>query len=424
MKKLIAFFLGALLCSVGFAQNEENNFAIGTQIRTRAEYRNGTHFPIDAETDPAMFIGNRSRITMDYQRDDLSMSISAQHVGVWGQDPGIVMNGRFMLNEAWASLHSGNGFFLKMGRQSLSYDDDRLLSVVDWNISGRFHDALKIGYENVQNKLHVILAFNQNNDKQYGGTYYAPGGQPYKIMQTAWYQFTGNKVFNFSLLLMNAGLEAGSSPETDVKYTQTFGTNLSVRPGNFQLYGTFYYQTGKTITDKNINAYMGAINAAYQISPSLRIMAASDYLSGDDGNDSDKYKAFNTMYGANHKFYGTMDYFYLTSFINGLNPGLWDNQLGITFKPSAKVTLALNYHHFQTTTDVYSFGEKQSRVLGSECDSQFTWNMMKDVTFSAGYSVMLGSDVMKAVKGGDPSRWHDWAWVSLNVNPKVLITKW
>ena len=424
MKKLISILCVALMCSQGFAQNEENSFSLGVQLRPRAEYRNGAFFPLTDEIDPVGFINNRARISMEYSREKLSLGVSAQHVGVWGQDPAADMNGRFMLNETWATIAPGGGFFFKLGRQSLAYDDERMLGMSDWNMSGRFHDALKMGFENTQNKLHFILAFNQNSDKQSGGTYYAPGGQPYKTMQTIWYQHTESKLFNISFLLMNLGMETGSVQETNVKYTQTFGTNISIQPNAFQLYGTFYYQAGKTVVDRRISAFMGAINASYQMNPAWKIIAASDYLSGDDVNNMDKYKAFNPLYGTNHKFYGTMDYFYASSFINGLNPGLWDNQLGVSFKASPTVTLALNYHHFQTTTDVYVANEKQSRALGSEWDFQLTWNVMKDVTLTGGYSTMFGNDAMKAVKGGDPSRWQDWTWLSLNINPKVLITKW
>ncbi len=75
-----------------------------------------------------------------------SIKISAQHVGVWGQDPQIDKNGRFVLNEAWAKLDFGHGLFAQLGRQALVYDDERILGGLDWNVAGRYHDALKLGY--------------------------------------------------------------------------------------------------------------------------------------------------------------------------------------------------------------------------------------------------------------------------------------
>ncbi|MDH6304759.1 hypothetical protein M2459_001496 [Parabacteroides sp. PF5-5] len=431
MKKWMMFFWGLLMCHFAFAEgneandSKENEFTIGVQIRPRAEYRNGVLYPRAEGAEPVGFINNRARMSMSYKRDKLSLGLSAQHVGVWGQDPQIDKNGRFILNEAWANLDLGNGFFAKLGRQSLVYDDDRILGSLDWNVAGRFHDALKLGYENPQNKLHLILAFNQNDEKTIGGTYYAPGAQPYKNMQTLWYQHIGSKAFNASFLLMNLGQEAGSTEEkkSDTKYLQTLGTNISYQPNAFSLYGTFYYQFGKTVASKDVSAYMFALNASYQINSTWKLMVATDYLSGDEGDPGD-YKAFNPLYGTHHKFYGTMDYFYASPFINGMNPGLWDNQIGITYKASPKVTCLLNYHYFLTTADVYVDNKEQDKGLGSEIDLQLNWSIMKDVTLSAGYSMMFGTDAMQAVKGGHPDSWQDWGWVSLNINPKVFFSKW
>jgi hypothetical protein len=423
MKRVGLILMGVLFCAQLFAQGEENNLLVDAQVRSRAEYRNGAFFPRDEGVDAAGFINYRSRLSVEYSRSNLALYFSGQHVGVWGQDPPIDQNGRFMLNEAWASLTPARGLFIKMGRQKLAYDDERILGGLDWNVSGRFHDALKLGYENHSNKVHLVLAFNQSGERTSGGTYYG-GGQPYKSMQMLWYQYIGEKAFNISFLMMNLGLQAGTPSESESKSMQTFGTNITYQPGPFRLYGTLYFQTGKTDADRSITAFMGALNASYSINPVWRVMAATDYMSGDDQSDLNKHKAFNPLYGNHHAFYGAMDYFYASSFILGQRPGLWDNQLGVSCKASPKTTLALNVHHFQTTTDVYLIDQKLKRSLGTEVDFQVTWNVMRDVTFTGGYSTMFGNDSMKAVKGGDPSKWNDWAWISLNINPRIFVTKW
>ena len=187
MKKRMIVFSGLLLLGSVWmkadenetAKDKENTFSMSAQIRPRAEYRNGASNPREEGQTPTGFISNRARLSMNYERDRLSLGLSAQHVGVWGQDPQIDKNGRFILNEAWAQLDFGHGIFAKLGRQSLIYDDERILGGLDWNVAGRYHDALKLGYENSQNKLHLILAFNQNNDsRNAGGTYDNPGAQP------------------------------------------------------------------------------------------------------------------------------------------------------------------------------------------------------------------------------------------------------
>lgn len=440
MKKQLIFLVVFVFVCIGRIQAEEpegtgrdlsgqpteNTFSMRVQIRPRAEYRNGVLFPRPAGETAAGFINNRARISMGYERDRLSLGLSAQHVGVWGQDPQIDKNGRFILNEAWARLDFGSGFYMKLGRQTLVYDDERILGALDWNVAGRYHDALKLGYADAKNQVDLVLAFNQNDEHTIGGTYYAPGAQPYKTMQTVWYKHCGSRFFNASFLLMNLGLEAGD-PETkksDTKYMQTLGTNLIYTPAGWSLGGTFYYQFGQNKAGRDVSAFMWAVQAAYQLDRQWKIGIGSDYLSGADSKGGGKYKAFDPLYGTHHKFYGAMDYFYASAFVNGVNPGLWDNQVNVAYKPSKKVNLSLAYHYFSITGEVYENGRETDRGLGSELDFQVDWTIMKDVKLSAGYSTMLGTHTMQVVKGGNPSHWQDWGWLSLNINPTVFISKW
>lgn len=430
MKRTILFIGGLLLSFLNpcVAQTTENETALSVQIRPRAEYRNGALMPRFEGESAAGFINNRARISLDYKRNDnLILRMSAQHVGVWGQDPQIDKNGRFILNEAWARLNFGEGFFAQLGRQNLVYDDERILGGLDWNVAGRFHDALKLGYENQTNKLHLILAFNQNDERILGGTYYDMSrAQPYKTMQTLWYQYKDTEApFSISALVMNLGLEGGDK-ETETsktRYMQTLGTNLSYAPSAWKFDGSFYYQTGKTTAGKDVSAWMGSVKAAYAIDNKWGVSLGTDYLSGDEQGNS-KYNAFNPLYGTHHKFYGSMDYFYASSFAGGLNPGLWDLYAGVTCKPSGKVNLSLNYHYFRMAEDVTVKHETLSKGLGSEFDFQIDWNVMPDVRLSAGYSVMRGTESMDVVKGGNHDSWQDWGWLSLNINPKVFISKW
>lgn len=422
--KTVYLALGLLLLpGMSWAQEsqKENEFTMSMQIRPRAEYRNGALFPRSEGDEAASFINNRARLFMEYKRSDLSMKISAQHVGVWGQDPQIDTNGRFIMNEAWAKLDFGAGFFTQLGRQTLSYDDERILGGLDWNVAGRYHDAMKLGYANKAHQLHLILAFNQNKEKTKGGMYYYDGAQPYKNMQTLWYHYraqTSN--FDISLLFLNLGLETGdAATETShTRYLQTFGTYLTYKPKSWDMQGSFYYQTGKNKAAQSVSAFMASVKAAYTLNKQWSVSLGYDYLSGNDGK-GDKFKAFDPLYGTHHKFYGAMDYFYATAWM-GSAPGLQDAQLGVNFKASPKVSMQLNYHYFATAANL----DDVKKGLGSEVDYQLDWNVMKDVKLSAGYSFMLGTKSMDIVKGGDHKRWQDWGWVSLNINPRILFVKW
>ena len=424
MKTTYWAMLLMLLPSMAYTQTteKENEFTMSIQIRPRAEYRNGALMPRNEGEEPAGFINNRARLSMEYKRSDLQMKISAQHVGVWGQDPQIDKNGRFIMNEAWAKLNFGKNFFAQLGRQTLSYDDERILGGLDWNIAGRYHDALKLGYADPNNQLHLILAFNQNDETKIGGTYYVQvGAQPYKNMQTLWYHYKSDYTpFDASLLFMNLGLETGdaATKESHTRYLQTMGTYITYKDNGWNVDGAFYYQMGKNLNAEKVSAFMASVKAAYAIDKQWSVSLGYDYLSGSDG-EGDKFKAFDPLYGTHHKFYGAMDYFYASAW-QGVAPGLQDAQLGVNFKTSKQVSMQLNYHYFATAAKL----DDVKKGLGSEIDYLLDWNVMKDVKLSAGYSIMRGTKSMDVVKGGDHKRWQDWGWVSVNINPRILFVKW
>ena len=101
MKTTYWAMLLMLLPSMAYTQTteKENEFTMSIQIRPRAEYRNGALMPRNEGEEPAGFINNRARLSMEYKRSDLQMKISAQHVGVWGQDPQIDKNVTVFLNK-------------------------------------------------------------------------------------------------------------------------------------------------------------------------------------------------------------------------------------------------------------------------------------------------------------------------------------
>lgn len=424
-KDSLALAVFLLLGNIAMSSAQENTgdqdrFFISAQLRSRGEYRNGALMPRNEGESPAGFINERARLTLGYERKKLSLRFSAQHVGVWGQDALVDKNGRFILNEAWAGLELSDSWLVQLGRQALVYDDERILGGLDWNVAGRYHDALKIVFHKNGHQLHGIFAFNQNDEYVSGGTFYdSSKTKLYKNMQTLWYHYDFDTTpLGISVLAMNLGQEGGDAATrtSDTQYMQTVGTHLKFNPGSWNFSGSFYYQTGKNASARSVSAYMGSIRALYHINKTWSVNAGTDYLSGSKSPDG-TYKAFNPLYGTHHKFYGAMDYFYASDFRNGYAPGLSDTQVGIGYKASAAVSMGLNYHYFATGVKL----DGMKRSLGSEFDYQLDWKIMKDVSLSVGYSVMLGTSTMDVVKGGDHRSWQDWGWVSLNINPQIFV---
>ena len=410
---LIFFISGSML----FAQENESEFTVKGQLRPRAEYRHGVISPIGDEEQATSFISNRARVSLGYDNGLLSMGISAQDVSIWGERPQVDTYPRTTgINEAWAKL-TKDGFFAQFGRQQLTYDDDRILGTLDWSQVGRFHDALKLGYENPNNKLHLILAYNQHHQTPNLGTYYK-GGQPYKTMQTAWYQYDTKSNFNISFLLMNLGLETGTQEKPKTNNMQTLGTNIGYKLNDLNLYGTLYYQTGKLASGDDMSAYMMAAKASYNFTTSFSAALGIDYLSGQK-SDSDKVTNFDPLFGTHHKFYGTMDYFYASAFGN---KGLSDLYASLIIRPYQKLNIDLTVHSFRSQQNIpgATGTESNKKGLGTEFDLTLTYPIRTNIVLQGGYSMMFGTDTFFHIKGGSKDKTQNWAFLSLNVNPAIF----
>ena len=419
MKKLIVLGLAALSIMPMQAQTDPGDFTVDAQVRSRGEYRNGQGSLRSEGATPATFINDRVRVGLGWERQNLSVKVAAQHTGVWGDDSQTNNSnkGNISVNEAWAKLRFGKDGvgFLQLGRQALVYDDERLLGGLDWAATGRSHDALKIGYEKGEHRLHGIIAYNQNEEKRIGNTY--DGVAVYKNMQTLWYHYGTTTPLGISLIFMNQGVENVQQAKTH--YMQTLGFYGNGKFGDgFSANAAFYYQFGRDKNDKSVSAYMASVGLKYQFMPELSLAVGDDYISG-TGSDSEKNNTFNVLYGTHHKFYGAMDYFNNTTMpVRGLN----DLNATLAYKPSKKVDLSGTYHFFSIARELQPNSDL-GKSLGSELDFQVNWRIQQFVTLQAGYSMMLASETMESIKGGSHDSWQDWGWVSLNINPTIFSTK-
>lgn len=426
---LLLIFFGSFTVSAQDEPNEE--LKINIQLRPRAEFRNGLFTPILEGQKPASFIAQRSRIGLTYSKNQkLKMGISTQVVNTWGNDPQVqVTANNVSLYEAWAQLYFNSEWNIKLGRQVFSYDDERILGALDWNNAARKHDAAVVGFQKNKFKADLALAFNQNAEKNVGSFFNNVLSQPYKSMQFLWFKYKFTDAMALSVLAMN--LDFQNVLDSSVSHLQTFGGNWFCKKGKWNTTATYYYQTGKNPVKNasaiKTNAWMAATKTEYSITSKFTAGVGSDFLSGRDMNSSpSRITYFNPLYGTHHKFYGFMDYFYVSSSHN--NTGLWDSYITLNYKTGSDMSLQLALHHFEAASKVINYnGAKAKASLGNEADLTFMYQIMKDVKLSGGYSQMFTNGSMKYVKSISQSQTmkgiQNWVWISLNFNPEVMFVK-
>ena len=432
-----------LLTAVGCrAQNDSlnNQVSVGAQFLTHGEACGGGLPKSDdgtaATEDRSCFLYGRLRLNADYERTWLKAHVTIQNSAVWGMSG----NQALKLYEGWVKMTAKNGLFAQIGRVALAYDDERVIGPNDFATASLSHDVLRLGYEGHGHQLHVILAYNQNGDQVYAGSYYDNGAQLYKTMHNVWYHYDVPKFpLGASLLFMNIGQQAGiqgdpyNSPSTE--YQQMYGGYINFHPKYLSLEGSYYRQTGKVVNDAKfavpVKAWMVGAKATVKPSDQYGFLVGYDYLSGDDyvpvvygGTVGLPYHAteggFTPMYGSRTKFYGMMDYFYESAYTQGFTPGLQNAFVGVFGKPTAKLDCKAAYHYLAVATTLSGL----DRTLGHSIELEASYQFSKDIALVAGYTQMIGTETMDRLKQGSASKQARWGWFSLVVSPSILTTKW
>lgn len=376
------------------------------------------------------FVLSRTRLPINFKRDWLEMRVTPQHSAVWGQEGGSALN----LYETWAKMTTRSGLFAQVGRVALNYDDERIIGSDDWAMASSSHDILRLGYEGHGHKAHLILAYNQNaNVINSGGSVYVNGAQPYKTMHTLWYHYDLPRLpLGASLLFMNVGMQCTVEGLLEKTWFQHLaGAYLSFRPDHWNAEASYYNQFGKNEHGIKIQAWMMSSKLTYMPSPKFNVTVGYDYLSGDKyfavptGHNvgmvhHDVIKGFNTVYGSHHKFYGAMDFFYVSAYHDGFTPGLQNAYIGSAYSPVKNLLLNASYHYFATATDL----EDMKKTLGHMIEFQAGYAISHDVRVAAGASFMWGSETMERLKRSSTKTNMRWGWITLSVNPRIFSTKW
>ncbi len=424
----ISQLLLLIFCSF-FSYQSYAQLTFGTQVRPRAEFRNGFKTLNGEDRSPAFFIEQRARLFADYNTDKFQVRINFQDVRIWGStsqiyktDPNTVTN----VYEAWGLYRFSKTWSLKIGRMAWDYDNARFLGDLRWAAQSRSHDGLVFRYQNDEDNLQLDLggAFNQVGFEPalLSETYYS-GVNNYKTNQFLYLkkQMEGAGI---SILIHNDGRQVLA--DSSLAMRQTYGMTGSGNVGGLTLGGEFYYQGGKNARDVTVNAFLISTYLKFKTSPTP-ITIGMDYLSGTSTTDTED-KSFVPLYGTNHKFYGFMDYFYVGNphGQGGNIAGLMDVHLKTKFKTGEASSLVINGHFFQSAADIYNpldVNIEESKYLGTEVDLVYTLTMYKDVKLNLGYSQMFAGESMELVKlaPGDSNRLNNWIWAMIDFNPSVVV---
>ncbi len=414
------------------------------QLRTRSELRDGQGAPIPEGADPAFFTSQRTRLGLLFTTNRLKLNLTVQDVRVWGQDVSTINrtttqnNNGFMLHEAWAEILLSDtavhnkAFTLKLGRQELVYDDQRLLGNLDWLQQARRHDAALLKYETDKWILHGGAAYNQNQENASGTIYNSTppgnytsstnGGNMYKSLE---FFYAGRKLAkgNISFLFLADQFSKYNNDSTGNKIFQpgtwsrsTTGFYFNDAFSKIAISASAYYQFGKTSTGQKLNAGLLSGSANYLFDKKTSSGVGIDYYTG--GTTGTTSNAFDPLYGTPHKFAGLMDYYYAASAFG--KKGLIDYYFKAKYK-SEKFWLMADVHQFTSASSIEGY---DTRNFGQEIDLVASYALTKIISFEGGYSHYFSTNALtsSSVKNVPNARSNaNWAYVSINIKPEFII---
>jgi len=435
MKKCYKVILLTIMCAIflpdlaAYAQD----VTISAQFRPRFEYRHGYKTLSPSDTDPAIFISQRTRLKAHFTSHKFNAGFSLQNVRVWGDVSQLNISDvhGIAIHEAWGEIVVSKAFSIKIGRQELIYDDHRILGSVDWAQQARSHDAVIFRINPKPDcKLDIGIAYNAARESLFRTEYDVKN---YKTMQYLhWHRDI--KDFGISILFLNNGITYFNEEDTlkleeKIAFNQTAGARLTYKKNKLSVNGAFYYQFGKLNKDYDINAFYFSANINYAFTGLFTAGLGFEYLSGNSQVDYDSKtnKAFTPWYGTNHKFNGFMDYFYVGN--HSKSVGLVDIYLPLKFKHK-KFTGIIIPHYFQSAAPIHDWESMDleatmSSYLGTEVDLVISYAVIQGLTVMAGYSQMFATSSMEAIKDvkGGSSRTNNWGWIMVNFSPTLFKSK-
>jgi hypothetical protein len=376
-----------------------------------ADFRENLGTTKGADNDNSYFL-SKLRLRVGYTAEWFNLFVEARQSTSTGDDrnPNVESDGPIDLHQAYAVIGNHKEFplSLKVGRQELSYGEERIVGAFAWNNIGRVFDAAKVRWQNQYFAAdffsgRVIIPddnnFNMSNDYDWFSGIYASTKLIPK-QTTELYFLSRNTAAGSSSFTGATAPAALNGPSARDIYT--IGLRVKSNPAEFghwdysaELAGQFGHFNDPlgTIKSQEHEAFAAIIQGGYtwtDCSMLPRVGLEYSYASGDSNPADGKHETFENLFPTNHKFYGYMDFVSLQN--------IHDIRLSYTMKPMSRLSTAVEYHAFwlaDTHDSFYNVGGARRGTLTSNAGTGTGYGINpsygsyvgSEIDFIAGYAL-------------------------------------
>ncbi|MBK8847097.1 MAG: alginate export family protein [Bacteroidetes bacterium] len=411
----------------------DKTLSIDLEWRPRTEFRSGYQQMANDTTVPALFTNQRTRLTFGYDVvGKYNFQFSIQDIHTFGANDPRSTAGTIQIFEAYFEPMITKNFSIRIGRQRLMYDNQRLFAQNDWRQNANAHDALNFRWRNSNLKTELAAAWNQTNEGV-AGTNFTPTDASgklisnYKLLLVHYLNWKFTKALTLTTINSGDGYQDAKNPEKLLmRYTN--GGRVEFEKGNLYITMSGYYQHGHNTSNRKIDAFYMQPEIKYTLKSNTIFRLGMEYMSGNDAtNKTDTVDhSFVPLYGVAHRFNGYMDLY--TRFPSDLNnAGLINPYFFIVQNLSKKTSLGFYFHQFYSQNKfVNSKKEVIDNNLGFEHDILFNYKPNPIINLEIGYSYYLptaSTVLIKKAKVDSEKTFQQWAYVMLTVKPQILKMK-
>ena len=427
--------ISVLLASFFMATNTFAQLTVGTEIRPRAEVRAGYKDLYSKGQSANEIATQRTRLNAGFKTENVKTYISLQNVSIWGEQAKTSSIARTATSsdtssltsifEAWGELNLCKNNGLRLGRQSLAIEDERLLTAGGWSQAAQSLDGVLYHFDNDSiAKIRVFGSYNNDKDGRLASTMAKTKMKTFNFIDI---KKEFNKNINATLVeILSGTLKPGAVYNT--YYKNTMGGYITIKNEELAFSGSGFYQTGKSASGLKASAYLVNAQIKFTKKP-YEVSAGFDILSGNDMKNTDaKYletdHSFDVLLGTTRPFQGTME---LVNTRNStqLVAGLFNPFLKTKYQITDAWSVGINYFMLNaqnniTYTDASHTVVDLNKYLGQEVDGLISYKVNADVSFDFGYCYLRASESLRKLKAPHAFENQNWAWVQLTFKPKLF----
>ncbi|MCA9670938.1 MAG: alginate export family protein [Myxococcales bacterium] len=327
--------------------------------------------------------------------------VQVQDVRSWGEETSTVdfiANG-LDVHQAYAEVRCPKGLLLRIGRQEIILDGQRLVGNLDWLDQARSFDGVLLQGAGAG---FVGRAFWFRLREEDPTPFGAAAQDPAEVTTQ---DFFGLHVRYGKLAWLRPSLLGLFDTDSRTRRRRaTFGLYADGQPAKglrywFELYGQVG-TSGRDAAKQDLRAFLVAVRAQYTLPVWGKPTLAGwfEQVSGDGDRTDNINNSFDTLFATNHKFYGFADYF-LNIPANTAGFGLIDIGGRFSLRPRRWLKLLVDLHHFRYAKR-YTLDGESLLILGHELDAVLVFPINKVINVQGGFAAFLPRRGVTCLHGG------------------------